>query len=136
MRATDLPFNKRVHLPDPLDGESEVAIQNLKAKLNQITEEYVKSEKFSKWSNPGKDKREGLVSLKKKLETQESVVFQTDKSGHFSVDSLENYKTASQPHIRDSVVITKDDHDRLQQLINAHSVSWVRINFGCKEGKE
>ena len=43
MRATDLPFNKRVHLPDPLDEESEIEIQNLKAKLNQITEEYMKS---------------------------------------------------------------------------------------------
>ena len=133
MRATDLPFNQRVHLPDPLDDESEIAIQNLKAKLNQITEEYVKSEKFSKWSNLEKDEREGLVSLKKKVETQESVVFQTDKSGRFSLDSLENYKTVSQPHIRDSVVITKDKHDRLQQLINAHSVSWVPILDAGKE---
>ena len=54
-------------------------------------------------------------------------MFQTDKSGRFSVDSLENYKAASQPHIADSIIITKDEHDRLQQLVNAHSVSWVRI---------
>ena len=108
-------------------------------KLNQITEEYVKGEKFSKWSNLEKDEREGLVSLKKKVETQESVVFQTDKSGrfNFSVDSIENYKTTSQPHIRDSVVITKDEHDRFQQLINAHSVSWVRIlNAGEETNNE
>ena len=102
-------------------------------KLNQITEEYVKGEKSSKWSNLEKDEREGLVSLKKKVETQESVVFQTDKSGRFSVDSLENYKTASQPHIKDSAVINKDEHERLQQLINAHSVSWVRILNAGKE---
>jgi len=37
MKATDLPFNKRVHLPEPLEEESEIAIQNLKVKLNQIT---------------------------------------------------------------------------------------------------
>ena len=123
MRATDLPFNKRVHLPDPLDDESEIAIQNLKTKLNQITEEYVKGEKVRKWSNLEKDEREGLVSLKKKVEAQENVVFQTDKSGRFSINSLENYKTASQPHISDSVAITKGEHDRLQQLINAHPVS-------------
>ena len=54
-------------------------------------------------------------------------MFQTDKSGRFCTDSLENYKTASQPHISDSVAITKDEHDRLQQLMNAHSVSWIRI---------
>ena len=54
-------------------------------------------------------------------------MFQTDKSGRFYVDSLENYKAASQPHIADSIIITRDEHDRLQQLVNAHSVSWVRI---------
>ena len=91
------------------------------------TKEYAKDEKVSKWSNLEKDEKEGLVSLKKKVQTQENVVFQTAKSGRFSVDSLENYKTASQPHINDSVMITKDEHDRLQQLINAHLVSWVRI---------
>ena len=96
-----------------------VAIQNPNAKLNQITAEYLKDEKGSKWSNLEKDEREGLVSLKKKVQTQENVVFQTDKSGRFSVDSLENYKTASQPHIIESVIITKDEHDRLQQLINS-----------------
>jgi len=61
------------------------------------------------------------------VQTQENVVFQTDKSGRFSKDSLENYKAASQPHIADSIITTKDEHDWLQQLVNAHSVSWVRI---------
>ena len=87
----------------------------------------MKGEKVRKWSNLEKDEWEGLVSSKKKAEAQENVVFQTDKSGRFSIDSLENYKTASQPHISDSVAITKGEHDRLQQLINAHSVSWIRI---------
>ena len=57
----------------------------------------------------------------------------TDKSGRFSVDSLKNSKAASQPHIVDSIIITKDEHDRLQQLVNTHSVSWVRIlSAGCE----
>ena len=119
MKATDLHVNKRVHPLEPLEEESEIAIQNLKVKLNQITAEYVQGER--------EDEREGLVSLKKKVQAQENAVFQTDKSGRFSVDSLENYKAASQPHIADSIIITKDEHDRLQQLVNAHSVSWVRI---------
>ena len=127
MKATDLPFNKRVHLPEPLEEESEIAIRNLKVKLNQLTAEYVEGERLDKWNNLRKDEREGLVSLKKKVQTQENVVFQTDKSGRFSVDNLENYKAASQSHIVDSIIITKDEHDRLQQLVNWHSVSWVRI---------
>ena len=137
MRATDLPFNKRVHLPEPLDEKSEIAMQNLKVKLNQITEKYVRDEKVSKWSNLEKNEKEGLVSMKKKVQSQESVVFQTDKSGRLSVDSMGNYRAVSQPHVVDSVLITKDEHNRLQQLINAHSASWVRIlNAGSETNNE
>ena len=55
MKATDLHVNKRVHPLEPLEEESEIAIQNLKVKLNQITAEYVQGER--------EDEREGLVSL-------------------------------------------------------------------------
>ena len=58
MRATNLPFNKREHLPDPLDDESEIVIQNLKTKLKQITVEYMKGEKVRRQSNLEKDERE------------------------------------------------------------------------------
>ena len=48
MRASDLPFNKKVHLPRPLDEETEIAMQNLRVKLNQIPAEYVDSERLDK----------------------------------------------------------------------------------------
>ena len=50
----------------------------------------MEGERLDKWSNLRKDEREGLVSLKNTVQTQENVVFQTDKSGRFSVDSIEN----------------------------------------------
>ena len=112
-------------------------MQNLKVKLNQITEKYVRDEKASKWSNLEKNEKEGLVSMKKKVQSQESVVFQTDKSGRLSVDSMGNYRAVSQPHVVDSVLITKDEHNQLQQLINAHSAFWVRIlNAGSETNSE
>ena len=55
----------------------------------------MKDEKVGKWSNLEKDEREGL-SLRKNVQAQENVVFQTYKPGCFSLDSLDNYKTASQ----------------------------------------
>ena len=48
MRASDLPFNKKVHLPRPLDEETEIAMQNLRVKLNQIPAECVDSERLDK----------------------------------------------------------------------------------------
>lgn len=42
------------------------------------------------------------------MQARENVVFQTDKPGRFfTIDSLDNYKSVSQPHIADSNVITK-----------------------------
>lgn len=35
LKATDLPFNKRVCLPGPIDEETEVSIQSLKTRLNR-----------------------------------------------------------------------------------------------------
>ena len=72
------------------------------------------------------------------MQARENVVFQTDKPGRFfTIDSLDNNKSVSQPHIADSNVITKKTHDRLEQLTNAHSVSWIRIlNAGSGMGHE
>ena len=86
MRASDLPFNKRVHLPEPHDEESEIAIQNLKVKLNQITAEYVDGERLGKWSNLEEEEKSGLMSLKRKVQVRQNVVFRTDKSGRFSAE--------------------------------------------------
>ena len=41
LKPTDLPFNKRVSLPEPLNNEREVAIQHLRDRLLRVTEEYV-----------------------------------------------------------------------------------------------
>ena len=41
MKASDLPFNKRIKVPDPMDNEAEVDFQNLKNKLNKCTKEYL-----------------------------------------------------------------------------------------------
>ena len=41
LRSTDLPFNRYVHLPDPLENEEEVKIQNLRNDLVRETQDYV-----------------------------------------------------------------------------------------------
>lgn len=127
MRATELPFNKRVCLPGPLEEATEIAIQNLKGRLNQITNEYVKKKEQTRWSNLDKVEKEGLRSLKEKLQSKEEVIFQTDKSGHFSVDQVGNYKSTCEKHTDGDVDVTEEEYNRLQQVINAHAVSWVRM---------
>jgi hypothetical protein len=78
-----------------------------------------------KWSNLSREERDGLISLRKGL--KEHVIFQTDQSGRFLVDSIENYKSSTQPHIEGDSMITEEEYTRLQQLVNAHAVFWVRM---------
>ena len=44
MRGTDLPFNKRIALPEPMDLNTEVNIHSLKSELKSITAEYIRNE--------------------------------------------------------------------------------------------
>ena len=55
------------------------------------------------------------------------MTYQTDKSGRFSVDSMENYREACKPHFTNDATIDEDEHLRLQKEMNAHSTMWTRI---------
>ena len=39
MKATDLPFNKRITVPEPMDNETEINMQHLKSKLSHDQEQ-------------------------------------------------------------------------------------------------
>ena len=127
MKATDLPFNRRVYLPSPLDTETEISIQNLKVGLNRVVRKYVENERSAKWRNLDHDEKEGLTSLRRKVRSQECIIFQTDKSGRFSLDTVENYKLVFETHVAEGVVISEEDYVRLQRLVNAHAVFWTRF---------
>ena len=60
-------------------------------------------------------------------EREEIVIFQTDKSGRFAVDSKENYIRASEPHLRNDITITEEEHVRCQKEMNAHAIMWTHI---------
>ena len=70
------------------------------------------------------EERQGLRSLRA---NKDIVVYQTDKSGRFAVDTLDNYRVACQPHVENDLTVTEELHERAQAEANAHSVLWVRI---------
>ena len=92
LRPTDLPFNKRVCLPTALEGDKEIDMQHLKGKLMRVTKEHIEEQgkRVAKGNLTRKEQR-GLRSLRNKENT---VVFQTDKSGRFTVDTVDNYRVA------------------------------------------
>ena len=56
------------------------------------------------------------------------VVYQTDKSGRFSVDSCENYKLSCQEHIINDQVITLEEYKEIEKNANFHAKTWARIS--------
>ena len=124
LRPTDLPFNKRVYLPGPIEKKKELEIQCLKEKLLAATTEYVNNNKKNANKNLTPDEIKGVKSLTNR---KDIVIAPTDKSSRFSVDTIDNYKTACQPHTQEDTPITDEEHKRLQKEMNAHSTFWARI---------
>ena len=64
-RSTNLEFNKRITMPQQLDDDTEINMQNLKHKLIKCTKEYNEQSLNTK-TNLTKEQRNGLKSLKRK----------------------------------------------------------------------
>ena len=125
MRATDLPFNQRVKLPDRVQDATEIKMCNLKQELKKITA-VVQSE-IVNGSNLTEMQQRGVASLSDRVKSNDIVVFQTDKSGRFSVDTPDNYRQAVQPHIDGDPEISSADRKKIENHLNAHGISWTRI---------
>ena len=62
----------------------------------------------------------GLRCLEKRVKNQEIVVFQTDKSGRFSVDTRTNYLLAGEVHTANDETITRKKCLEIEDEMNAH----------------
>ncbi len=70
-------------------------------------------------SNLKREEQRGLRSLKGR---ENVVVYHTDKSRRFAVDTKNNYRVACQPHVENDHTVTEGLQERLQKEANAHSV--------------
>ena len=138
MRATDLPFNKRVFLPKAIKQEVEIEIQILKQRLQMVTTEYITNDNRNNMlSNLTRKQKSGLKSLKKRKKNQEIVIFQTDKTNSFSTDTIDNYRQACQIHIENDRIINNTEKGKLEAVMNAHGVMWTRfLNAGKNNNQE
>ena len=129
MRATDLPFCSNAVMPKPLTFEDERKLQNLKHELNTAVLKY--KCKSIKWKNINTNQEEGLKSLVERRNKKELVMFQTDKSGTMSVDTVNNYIEDVQQHIKDDRIVDAEEFARIEKKVNAHARFWCNmLNVG------
>ena len=128
MRPTDMPDNKRIYLPDSTKDSEEVDIAFLSHELERETKRYESEQKVT--TNLSKHQQIGLKSLR---EREDIVIFQTDKSSRFSVDTKANYIEACKVHVDKDRTIDDTQYDSMLREMNAHSTMWCKI---VKAGEE
>ena len=126
MRPTDLPFNDKVCMPKAVSLEKEISFQNLKNEIKTIATEMNK--KTRDGSNLRTEELNGLKTLKERSDEQDIVCFQTDKSGRWAVDTLENYTTSTERHIESGVrAITIEEYKNSEDELNCHAKALLRM---------
>ena len=126
IRNRDVPFRKRVTIPECADPATEAKLTLCRERLNKVLEEY-KEKQTKPESNLTKQQKQGLKKLKGRVKNGEIVCFQTDKSGSISVDTPDNYVDSMQPHLEGTIPSTEEEYTKTEKLINAHMMNWCRI---------
>ena len=81
------------------DLSHETKCEFLKMKIMETTRKWLNENSNVKYSNLPDDLRQGLNELLTSIENKESVVFETDKSKNFSVNTPVSYRNDMQVHI-------------------------------------
>ena len=139
LRVTELPFCKRIYIPDQVDTKMEVKIQSLKDKFVDKAKEYINNKTDDgkiKEDNLSKNQRKGIREINQKIK-ENCVVFKTDKIGQLSIDGKENYRECIEEHIKKDEKVTIKDYEKTEKVLNAHATALSRIlGLGTDYGHE
>ena len=100
-RVTDLKENSRVHLPRPLNPEGEANIEMRRGVYMRLFEEFKNvncKKNGDQKNNLTKAEEEGIKSLRKRIEDEEIIVMETDKSGKLALTTRETYLKLGDAH--------------------------------------
>ena len=126
LRATHLPFNKRVYMPSYADERMEAKISHARVEIERLLTDHTEMDS-AKYANLSKEQRRGLKSLQERVKRKEIVNYVTDKSGRMCVDTPENYVECMQVHLQNTEKVGADEYRRIEKEINSHMHAWCNI---------
>ena len=129
LKATDMRNNKRIVMPELGTDEDEIRRSNVKHELKEVFLKYRK-EKCDKFgnileNNLDKEQMSSIKELKTKIKEDGLVCYKTDKTGKLAIDTLENYATKMNKHIKDDIEITEKKMRSIENKLNEHMEDWV-----------
>ena len=140
LRATDIPTVPRLIEPKRATLKQEVVMENTKQKLLNTLNEYMQTHCDKKGNikdyNLNSEEKKQLKDVKKNIKDKKIVVFTTDKSGKFTVDSPPNYEKAVHKHtqkdeeIKDETKIKQIENKMNQHIRQLNKIFQVGENNG------
>ena len=131
LRVTDIPECRRITVPEPMEDRVEVVLANIKSRISEATDKYVKENCDDKGNirkgNISKEETEAVRSLQEKVDKKEIIINMTDKSGRLSVDKPENYIESMSPHYRNDEEISMQEKNNIEKKLNGHCLQLGRI---------
>ena len=131
LTATDLKNNKRVILPGPDDDNEEIRRNNLKSDFKNIVIKY-KKENCDKHGNilnnnlSDKQLKE-VKNLKNRIDKEGLTCGETDKTGKFTLDTLDNVTEKMKKHIKDDKVVNAKEVKAIENKLNRHMDLWTKM---------
>ena len=74
-----------------------------------------------------------MQSLEKGRKQEGVVIYQTDKSGRFSIDIVHNYRKACQPHAENDPTVSQEYHETKNPKRSECTFNHVVMDFECWE---
>ena len=110
LKATDLKNNKRVIIPDVDDEDEEIRRNHVKRELKGVFVNYMKDhcDKYGNVleNNLSKTKLKAIKELNQKMDEEKMICFETDKTGHLTLDTQENFVKKMGKHIKNDDVVS------------------------------
>ena len=129
MRVSDLPTNREVRLPEPLETSEESKLLSFKVEVLESVKKYIQencSESGRQEVNISQDELEGIKSLRRRIKDEDLVIMETDKSKKLSIMTKENYVLSTDPHTNDDLTITNEDLRHIEKTLNGHALQFSR----------
>ena len=126
LRATHLPFNKRVYMPSYANERMEAKISHARVEIERLHSDHTETKNL-KNANLNKEQRRGLKTLQERMKRKEIVNYITDKSGRMCVDTPSNYIDCMQVHLQNTEKVGTGEYRKIEKEINSHMHAWCNI---------
>lgn len=140
LKATDIKGNRRIIMPEPDDDPDEIRRNNVKNELKNVFLQYRKEscDKFGNQLDNNLDNEElkTIKNLRNKMDKDNLICYETDKTGKRVLDTVENYAKKMMKHIENDEIILEKKVRKIENKLNEHVDDWMDMTNAGEHTKQ